>query len=90
LSDAAQVVTWEVHPVGWDVLHGEGSEGSHHARIVRFLREHQVDGVVVEHMGLGMRRVMHAMGIPVFTGAAGDARAALEAAARVLTDSPAP
>ena len=35
-----EVTSWtEVH-VGWGDLHGIGPEGTHHARIVRFVREH--------------------------------------------------
>jgi sugar-phosphatase len=79
-----RIAGWSVHQVGWGDLHGSGGEGSHHARIVRFLREHQVGCVVVEHMGLGMQRVMTAMRIPVFTGAAGPARDCVERAAAIL------
>ncbi len=68
------IASWEVCAVGWDVLHDSGTHGAHHARIVTFLREHGVQAVAVEHMGDGMVRVMNAMGIALFFGAAGDAR----------------
>jgi sugar-phosphatase len=87
---AGQIDSWEVHEVGWGDLHGVGGEGAHHARIVRFLRHHQVGCVVVEHMGPGMRRVMAAMKIPTFTGAQGAARACVEQAAAVLAAQDAP
>jgi predicted Fe-Mo cluster-binding NifX family protein len=86
-DDAGHLVSWQTHSVGWDALHGQGTEGSHHARIVRFLRTWQVECVVAEHMGLGMRRVMQAMNIPVFVGDAGDARAAVASAAQLLADA---
>ncbi|MDR3361226.1 MAG: hypothetical protein LBO20_11450 [Bifidobacteriaceae bacterium] len=81
---AAQISQWTTHAVGWDVAHDQGTHGSHHARIVRFLRQHQVECVVAEHMGPGMVRVMGSMGIPIFLGAAGDAREAVRAAAAIL------
>ena len=51
-------------------------EGSHHARVVRFLREHGVTHVVVDHMGAGMVRMMATMGIPVSAPRSADAREA--------------
>jgi sugar-phosphatase len=79
-----RVATWDVAQVGWGESHDLGSEGSHHARIVRFLREHRVGCVVAEHMGPGMQRVMTAMKIPTFLGAAGSARDCVEQAAAIL------
>lgn len=80
VSDAA-VTDWQVHDVGWDTAHDEGTEGSHHARIARFLIDNHVETVVAEHMGDGMVRMLGSMRIPVVLGAAGDARAAVLAAA---------
>ncbi len=71
---------WEEHHVGWDVSHDAGSHGSHHARVVRFLRDHGVEAVVVFHMGEGMVRVLGSMGIPILTATEGDARASVLAA----------
>jgi sugar-phosphatase len=89
VDSSGQLSRWTVHEVGWDAAHDQGTHGAHHARIVRFLRDHQVGGVVAEHMGVGMLRVMRAMGIPVFLGAAGDARAAVQEAAALLAQAPA-
>jgi predicted Fe-Mo cluster-binding NifX family protein len=75
----------EVHAVGWDVLHDEGPEGSHHARIARFLIEHRVEAVVAGHVGPPMVHTMGRMGIRVAMGAAGDARTAVLAATAGLT-----
>lgn len=75
-----QVTRWEEYDVAWDESHDTGTEGSHHARIVRFLREHEVGAVVVGHVGAGMHHTMTKMGLAVHTGAAGDARAAVLAA----------
>lgn len=75
--DAGQVTDWVVHRVGWDVAHDEGTEGSHHARIVRFLRENAVEAVVVDHMGQGMLHTLGKMGIPVLPARSADAREAV-------------
>jgi len=75
------VVAWTAHHVGWGDLHGTGPEGTHHARIVRFVREHGLEGVVTSGLGEGMRTTMGKLGVVVRTDLAGDARAAAVAAA---------
>ena len=57
-----------------------GTEGSHHARVVRFLTDHHVDLVVAEHMGAGMTRMLTTMGIQFVLGVDGDAKASVLAA----------
>lgn len=79
--DDGQVTSWDEIEVGWDRLHGEGSEGSHHARIVKFLREHDVNVVVAKGIGEGMQRVLGNMGIQMALGLQGDARQAVTQAA---------
>ena len=74
------VTTWQVHEVAWDVSHDEGTHGSHHARIVRFLKEHAIEAVVVDHMGPGMVQVMETMRIPLLPASPGDAQASILAA----------
>lgn len=76
------VTDWQEYPVGWDVLHDEGSDGAHHARVVSFLREHQVTGVALNHVGSGMHRMLTTMGVYLVTGASGDATEAAIALAR--------
>lgn len=76
---AGEIVAWDAFPVGWDVLHDAG-EGNHHARVVRFLREHEVQIVVASHMGQGMVHTLGKMGIQLHLGAGGDARDAVLAA----------
>jgi predicted Fe-Mo cluster-binding NifX family protein len=78
-----EIASWQEFEVSWSRLHDEGTPGSHHARVVTFLREHQVEAVVVNHMGDGMMRTLDAMRLPVHLGAAGDARAAVQAASRL-------
>jgi predicted Fe-Mo cluster-binding NifX family protein len=81
-----EIIDWHTWEVGWDVLHDEGSEGSHHARVARFLQAHGVQVVVANHMGDPMAIMLGQMGIAVRLGAAGDARqAVLGAAADVTT-----
>ncbi len=53
----------EIINVGWQALHDEGTEGGHHARIVRFLREHDVTDVATGHMGEGMRNTLTKLGV---------------------------
>lgn len=67
---------WNEFDVGWDHLHDSGTEGGHHARIARFLREHKVEAVVAGHMGPDMEHMLGKMGIEVRLGAAGGAREA--------------
>lgn len=78
------VVAWQVHEVAWDVSHDAGTHGSHHARIVRFLKEQGIEAVVVDHMGPGMQRVLATMGIPLLPASPGDARASILAALAAL------
>jgi predicted Fe-Mo cluster-binding NifX family protein len=80
VSDAA-IDGWQDFDVGWGRLHDSGPEGAHHARIARFLREHDVRVVVADHMGPPMENMLRKMGIEVHLGAAGSAR---EAALRTL------
>jgi predicted Fe-Mo cluster-binding NifX family protein len=77
-----KVTSWEEFHVQWGVLHDSGTEGSHHARVVRFLRDHGVETVVADHMGAGMMQVVERMGLKVFLGGNGDAREAVLAASR--------
>jgi predicted Fe-Mo cluster-binding NifX family protein len=76
-----EVAATEVHDVRWDELHDAGPEGSHHARIARFLIDNGVEGVAAGHVGPPMQHTMAKMGIRVWLGAAGDARAVAIAAA---------
>jgi predicted Fe-Mo cluster-binding NifX family protein len=72
---------WKEFDVGWGSLHDTGTEGSHHARIARFLLEHKVEAVAADHMGAGMAHMLEKMGLTVRLGETGNAR---EAAGRVL------
>lgn len=77
------ITAWAEFDVGWDQLHDAGTHGSHHARIVTFLREQDVDTIVCGGMGSGMQQVTQKMGLRVFVGAYGDARVAVLAAASI-------
>ena len=76
-----EIRSWDEVEVRWDSLHDEGTEGAHHARIARFLRDNAVDVVVAPHVGAGMQRMLGTMGIGMFLGAQGDAREAVTRAA---------
>jgi predicted Fe-Mo cluster-binding NifX family protein len=65
---------WQEFEVGWGDLHDAGTEGSHHARIARFLIDHQVQAVAAHHMGAPMVNMLSKMGLTVRLGQAGNAR----------------
>ena len=75
-----EIITWQEIEVSWNRLHDEGTDGSHHARVVSFLRDQHVETVVVNHMGDGMVKILDTMSLPVHQGASGDARTAVQAA----------
>ncbi len=76
-----EITDWTVHEVGWNALHDADGEGAHHARIVRFVRDHGVSAFVAGGAGAGMRTTMDKLGVTV-VAASGDARAAVLDAAR--------
>ncbi len=76
------VTRWAEHDVRWDLAHDEGTEGSHHARVVRFLRDNGVQVVATGHMGPPMARMLGTMGIQAVVDAAGDPRAVALAVAQ--------
>lgn len=80
---AAGVEDWAEFAVEWDRLHDEGTHGSHHARVVTFLRDHEVEVVAVRHVGDGMRRMLPSMGVRLVEGVAGPARTAVVEVAAV-------
>lgn len=75
-----EIQNWQEVEVSWSTLHDEGTHGSHHARVVRFLKDQKIEAIVANHIGDGMARMLETMGIPVHLGASGDARAAVKAA----------
>lgn len=77
-----EITSWQEIETSWSRLHDEGTHGSHHARVVTFLRENAVEAVVANHIGDPMVRMLATMKLPVHLNAAGDARAAVLAAAR--------
>jgi predicted Fe-Mo cluster-binding NifX family protein len=79
--EGGRIEAWEVHHVRWDVLHDEGPEGQHHARIAGFLKEHGVERVIAGHMGPPMVQMLARMNIAVRLGVDGDARAVVATAA---------
>jgi Uncharacterized conserved protein len=75
--DDGKIDSWNVHQVGWGELHDQGTHGSHHARIVRFLRENDVEAVVINHCGAPMMNTMQKMGLSIAVNAAGQAQEAV-------------
>ena len=75
-----EIHDWQEFTVGWGTLHDQGTEGAHHARVARFLRDNQVQAVAVQHVGPGMERMLASMSIRLVSGLGGDARSAARAA----------
>lgn len=78
----AEVSGWQEFEVSWGQLHDSGPEGTHHARIARFLREHGVEAVVAGHMGAPMQNMLRKMGVETSLGATGSAREAASSLSR--------
>lgn len=81
LNAADEIVEWREFPVGWDILHEQGSHGSLHAVIVGFMRDHDIAAVVSGHMGPPMVNTMMKVGVLPLS-ATGDARSAASDAAK--------
>jgi len=64
-----KVQDWTEVDVHWGALHDIGSEGEHHARIVRFFREHHIERVVAGGaaalLGIVVTTVLFAAGVGV-------------------------
>lgn len=74
------IADWRIDEVRWDDLHDQGGEGSHHARIVRFMRDNSVTDVVAAHAGPPMQNTLAKLDVRLHLGASGDARSAVVAA----------
>lgn len=72
-----EVQEWQVHQTNWHRLHDQGHHGTHHARVVRFLRDNRVEAVVIDHAGAPMLNTMEKMGLKIVLHAAGPARQAV-------------
>jgi predicted Fe-Mo cluster-binding NifX family protein len=77
------ITDWQTHEVGWDVLHDMGEHGQHHARIVRFLKDNNVERVVFAHMGPPMQNTISKMKLTLVQAPIMDAREAVVAAAQL-------
>lgn len=74
------IVSWRTEVVGWDVSHEEETPGGHHARVARFVRDHDITTVLAGHMGEPMQNMLVKLGVRVRLGVDGDARAAVMSA----------
>lgn len=84
-TSGGKIVDWKEFDVCWDSLHDEGTAGSHHSRVARFLVDHHVEAVVAEHMGPGMVQMVDKLRIRTSFGAHGDARTSILTALEQLT-----
>lgn len=60
---AGEISDWAEHLVEWDVLHDVGTHGGHHARIVTFLKDNNVDHIVAGHIGEPMQNTLTKLGV---------------------------
>jgi predicted Fe-Mo cluster-binding NifX family protein len=77
-----KIASWQEVEVSWSRLHDEGTPARHHARVARFLKDHQIQTVVAHHVGDGMVRMVNTMGLTLRLDAQGDARTAVLSAAQ--------
>lgn len=80
------ITSWDEYEVGWNLLHGQYSEGTHHARIVRFMREHAITAVVTGHMGAPMVNTLTKLGVRPVVNISGDARQGALTAVEILNN----
>lgn len=73
------ITSWRTQTVDWNISHDQGTEGSHHARVARFVRDNAVNAVIARHMGDDMHNMLTKLGVRVQQGASGDALAAVAA-----------
>jgi predicted Fe-Mo cluster-binding NifX family protein len=78
--DQGTISDWTEFPVEWDTTYGVDVLGVHHPRVVRFMRDHQVDTVVAASVCESMQQVLSSIDVTVRTGFDGDARAAVGSA----------
>jgi len=97
--DQGQINSWEEFEVRWDLSHDQigapvadgsnqrpASHGSHHARIVTFMKDHQIELVVTGHIGPPLAHTLGLMGITTVVDASGDARQAAILAAGLIAE----
>lgn len=70
--DGDQLTNWTVDEVNWDVLHDEGTHGHHHARMVRYIKEHNVERIGFVGMGQSMMNTLNKANVLLFQIDAGD------------------
>lgn len=78
--EGGRITHWRTEDVRWDLSHDEGTPGSHHARVARFVQDNAVTTVLVGHMGEPMQNMLAKLGVLVRLGVQGDARTAVESA----------
>ena len=55
----------EEEDVSWDVAHESEQEGPHHARVAKFLKQHNVKEIIASGAGPDMSRMIEKMGIKI-------------------------
>lgn len=78
--DNGTINDWQEVVVDWRTSHDAGTHGSHHARIVKFLLEHEITHVLTGHMGESMQNTITKMHLQLRLDLAGDARTAVQVA----------
>jgi predicted Fe-Mo cluster-binding NifX family protein len=75
--DDGTIESWRTEAVSWNVSHDEGTPGSHHARVARFVQDNGITTVLAFHMGEPMRNMLTKLGVDVQQGVSGNARRAV-------------
>ncbi|MEZ5118136.1 MAG: hypothetical protein R2737_17900 [Candidatus Nanopelagicales bacterium] len=74
-----QLTDWSEHVVNWDYAYGVDGYGVHHPRVIRFMKDHEVDVVVAHDVCDTVADSLRTIGMRVVDDASGDARAAVAA-----------
>lgn len=75
--DGNAITDWNEVVVDWRTSHDQGTHGSHHARIVKFLLDNEVTHVLTGHMGESMQNTIAKMHLALKLELSGDARTAV-------------
>jgi predicted Fe-Mo cluster-binding NifX family protein len=87
--DDGHIEDWSEHAVEWDTTYGVDVLGVHHPRVIRFLRDNEVEAVVADQVCDSMQSVLDSLVIRLYPGLTGDARAAVVSVAPTLDPTPA-
>ncbi len=85
--EGEDILSWTEHEVKWDEHHDAVTEGAHHAAIVSFLKEQDVEAVILNRCGAPMLNTMTKMGLVIATDAEGDAKDIVAGTAPLIVEA---